>query len=158
MKQIEGIVIRPVSLDDLEWMYRLQLDPDSNRMAGTYPRERDDFFNHWEKVCKDPEVTVHVILVGEVEVGCVAAFPRDGDTHVAYWITPERWGQGIATAALRKLLGEVPMRPLYATVADTNLASLRVLRKCGFQRLGTRQVGECSRYPAHTEELLILTG
>jgi len=139
-------------------MYQLQLDPESNRMAGTYSRDRGDFFTHWEQVCKDPHVIAKVILVDEVEVGCVAAFPRDGNTHVAYWISPERWGQGIATAALKQLLGEVSIRPLHATVADTNLASLRVLRKCGFQRLGTRQVAECSRYPAHTEELFILTG
>lgn len=47
---------------------------------------------------------------------------------------------------------------MYATVADTNQASLRVLQKCGFQRVGTRQVVECSRYPAHTEELMVLMG
>ena len=157
MKRIEGVVVRPVSLNDLEWMYQLQLDPESNRMAGTYSRDRGDFFTHWEQVCKDPNVIAKVILVNEVEVGCVAAFPRDGNTHVAYWISPDRWGQGIATAALQMLLVEVLDRPLHATVADTNLASLRVLQKCGFQPIGIRQVVECSRYPAHTEQLLILT-
>jgi RimJ/RimL family protein N-acetyltransferase len=43
----------------------------------------------------------------------------------------------IATAALELLLSEIPERPLFATVAEHNTGSLRVLEKCGFERRGS---------------------
>ena len=48
----------------------------------------------------------------------------------------EYWGQGIASAALRQFLALIATRPLTAHVAKHNLASLRVLQKCGFTIAG----------------------
>lgn len=44
----------------------------------------------------------------------------------------EYWGRGLASSALSQFLREVRVRPLYAYVAKHNLASIRVLEKCGF--------------------------
>ena len=38
----------------------------------------------------------------------------------------------VATKALAEFLGHVPVRPLYAPAAKDNVASIRVLTKCGF--------------------------
>ena len=43
------------------------------------------------------------------------------------------WGRGVATEALSAFLGLEPVRPLYAGVAKHNVASIRVLQKCGFK-------------------------
>jgi RimJ/RimL family protein N-acetyltransferase len=51
---------------------------------------------------------------------------------VGYWIGREFWGRGLATRALAELLGMVNARPLHAYVAKSNVASIRVLEKCGF--------------------------
>lgn len=40
----------------------------------------------------------------------------------------------MATAALRLFLGIVTTRPLYAFAVKHNVASIRVLEKCGFTR------------------------
>ena len=48
----------------------------------------------------------------------------------------EYWGKGIATRALTAFLEQVTTRPLYAHVAQHNLASIRVLEKCGFAVMG----------------------
>src|SRR4029453_1988037 len=53
-----------------------------------------------------------------------------------YWIGREFWGRGIATQALAVLLSAVKTRPLYARAAKDNVASLRVLEKCGFTIAG----------------------
>ena len=45
------------------------------------------------------------------------------------------WGKGIATQALTDFL-KLESRPLHAHVAKTNIASIRVLEKCGFKRIG----------------------
>ncbi len=51
---------------------------------------------------------------------------------MGYWLGREYWGKGIATRALSLFLDQVTARPLYAYVAKHNLASIRVLQKCGF--------------------------
>jgi RimJ/RimL family protein N-acetyltransferase len=51
---------------------------------------------------------------------------------VSYWLGREFWGRGIASAALALLLAEVKTRPLHAHVVRHNVASIRVLQKCGF--------------------------
>ena len=48
-------------------------------------------------------------------------------------------GKGLATRALQELTGEVTQRPLHAWVATSNVASIRVLEKCGFVRVGSQE-------------------
>jgi RimJ/RimL family protein N-acetyltransferase len=47
----------------------------------------------------------------------------------------------VATGALTALLEVLEMRPLYAHVARQNVASARVLEKCGFRVLGEEDDG-----------------
>ncbi len=58
---------------------------------------------------------------------------------VTYGIDRSSWGQGSATAALRLLLEEVKTRPLHASAAFDNAGSMRVLEKCGFQKVGVER-------------------
>jgi RimJ/RimL family protein N-acetyltransferase len=139
--------LRPVERDDLPRMYDLQLDPDSNRMAVTIPRTREAFDSLWAKSLDDPSNTARVILVGEEMVGYVSCFPADGQDHVGYWIDRAHWGKGIASQALHLLLREVTKRPLVATAATSNGASLRVLQKCGFVIEEVRRDPATDRYP-----------
>ena len=60
-------------------------------------------------------------------------YGEPGEREVTYWIDRACWGRGVATAALRGLLAQVPERPLYARAAADNAGSLRVLEKCGFR-------------------------
>jgi RimJ/RimL family protein N-acetyltransferase len=55
------------------------------------------------------------------------------EREVTYWIGRSFWGKGIATAALMSFLTIDPTRPLHARVAGDNVASHRVLEKCGFR-------------------------
>ena len=148
--------LRPVERDDLPRMYEMHLDPDSNRMAATIPRTREAFDSHWEKLLGDATRTVRAVLVGEAMVGYVCCFPADGQEHVGYWIDRAFWGRGIASRALHLLLREVVRRPLYATVATSNGASLRVLGKCGFVVEVVRHSPATDRYSECEEAVLVL--
>ena len=150
------IRLRPVEAGDLHWVYELQLDPESNRMAVTIPRTGEAFDAHWAKVMTDPQVAARVILVGEAMVGLVSCFQRDGQDRVGYWIDKAYWGRGIASRALNLLLEEVTRRPLYATAATSNGASLRVLQKCGFVIEQIRQAPADDRHPECEEATLVL--
>ena len=76
--------------------------------------------------------------------------------HVGYWVDRALWGRGIASRALELLLREVVGRPLHATVATSNGASLRVLRKCGFVVEVVRHSPATDRYAECEEAVLVL--
>jgi RimJ/RimL family protein N-acetyltransferase len=152
----DRVRLRPVEPGDLSRMYDLQLDPDSNRMAVTIPRTKEAFDSHWAKSLTDPSNTTRAILVGEKMVGYVSCFPMDGEDHVGYWIDRAHWGQGIASRALQLLLLEVAKRPLVATAATSNGASLRVLQKCGFDVEQVRRDPATDRYPECEVAVLVL--
>jgi RimJ/RimL family protein N-acetyltransferase len=68
---------------------------------------------------------------------------------------PPFWGRGVATEALSAFLGLEPVRPLYAGVAKHNVASIRVLQKCGFKL--SPSVEEASNDADASHVLLTLT-
>ena len=148
--------LRPVQPGDLPRMYEMQLDPESNRMAVTIPRTREAFDAHWAKVLANPEIVPRAILVGDALVGTISCFQRDGQDHVGYWIDRAHWGAGVASRALQLLLEEVTRRPLIASAATSNAASLRVLQKCGFvvERVSVEPADE--RHPASEVAVLVL--
>jgi RimJ/RimL family protein N-acetyltransferase len=131
------IRIRDVVVDDLPVFYEHQRDPVAARMAAFAPRDRDAFVQHWTaNILGDPAVDKKTVVVDGRVAGNVVSFEREGLREVGYWIGREFWGKGVATGALRQFLEEVTTRPLHARVARANVASLRVLDKCGFTIVG----------------------
>lgn len=153
-----SVSLRKVEPDDLPLMYQMQLDPESNRLAVTIPRSAQTFEEHWADALRDPSITANAILLDEMLVGYVCCFRRDGLDNVGYWISREHWGKGIATRGLELFLLEVPTRPLYAHVASSNGASLRVLQKCGFVVERVQVSPASDRYPECEEAVLLLNG
>jgi RimJ/RimL family protein N-acetyltransferase len=152
----DSVRLRPLQPGDLPRMYDLQLDPESNRMAVTIPRTREAFDTHWAKALDDPWATTRAVLVGGAFVGYVSCFPMDGQDHVGYWIDRAYWGMGIAGRALQLLLREVVKRPLVATAATSNGASLRVLQKCGFVVEQVRLSPASEQHPECEKAVLVL--
>ena len=133
------IVLRDVTEDDLAIFFEHQRDPVANRMAGFPPRDRDAFKAHWTKILADESVTKKTILFDGRVAGNVVSFEQDGKREVGYWIGREYWGKGVATEALCEFLSRVEVHcPLHAGVAKHNIASIRVLKKCGFTVIGDK--------------------
>jgi RimJ/RimL family protein N-acetyltransferase len=140
----------------LPLLYEWQLDPESNRLAVTNPRQREAFDAHWAKILADPSTINRAILLGETLVGSISCYSADGEDFVGYWIDRAHWGRGIATSALRLFLQEVTRRPLVAIAAAGNTASLRVLEKCCFVLQEKRFSPASERYPACEEAIHLL--
>ena len=87
---------------------------------------------HWAKILADDTVTIKTILFNGQVAGNIVSFQQSGEREVGYWIGREYWGKGIATRALAMFLELVKQRPIYAHVDKHNIASRRVLEKCGF--------------------------
>ncbi len=127
------VELREVQDGDLETLYEHQLDEQAAAMAGFPSRGRKAFLAHWERIRADPAVVTRSIVAGGDLAGNVAVFPDVGKRAVGYWIGREFWGRGIATAALGRFLDGYEERPLHAWVLMSNVASRRVLEKCGFR-------------------------
>lgn len=128
-----GVRLRDVKEEDLPIFFKQELDPDANRMAAVPERDWEPFIAHWrEKVLADKTVIAKTILFNGQVAGNLESWEQSGKRKIGYWIGKEYWGKGIATKALSEFLRLVKTRPVYAHVAGHNVASLRVLQKCGF--------------------------
>ncbi|MFU8829270.1 MAG: GNAT family N-acetyltransferase [Phycisphaerales bacterium] len=154
--QVGPVRLRDVTEADLPALYRMSLDPESNRMAIVHPRDRGFFDAHWAEVLCSPDTVSKVILLEDRVVGKISCF-GSGETNMAgYWVDRDHWGRGIASRALAMFLDEVIARPLYARVATTNLGSIRVLEKCGFVITGYEHSPATERYLECEEAILML--
>ena len=81
-----------------------------------------------------------ILKDGEL-AGGIGYIPRDDvykfTAEIGYWIGEPFWGQGIATEAIKLIVGKVREHSplivrLYAEVFDHNPASMRALEKNGF--------------------------
>jgi RimJ/RimL family protein N-acetyltransferase len=132
-------ILREVEDTDLPSFFSQQLDPEANYMAAfttKQPKDREAFNARWARILADGSTINKTILFEGQVAGHISSFIMFGEREVSYWLGREFWGKGIATAALLKFLNEITTRPLYARAVKDNLASLRVLEKCGFKVSG----------------------
>jgi RimJ/RimL family protein N-acetyltransferase len=149
-----NVVLRDVIEEDLPVLFEHQRDPEANRMAAFPARDRDAFMAHWHGILLDGSVLAKTVVVDGQVAGNVVSFERFGKREVGYWIGRDHWGRGIATAALSEFLARAPERPLHARVAEHNVASIRVLEKCGF-RAATEDSGPAHEPLDDVEEVLL---
>lgn len=128
----DEILLRDVIAGDLSVLYEQQTDADAIRMAAFPSRDRDAFMAHWAKMMADDALTLKSIIFDGQVAGYISSWQQDGRRLVAFWIGKNFWGRKIASRALAEFLQIVSTRPLFAHVAIHNIASIRVLEKCGF--------------------------
>jgi len=130
------ICLRDVQDSDLPIFFRQQRDHEACRMAAFPSRDWEAFMSHWAKIRDDETTTLKTVVCQGAVAGNVVLWEVSGESRIGYWFGREYWGQGIAAEALSQFLRQVRTRPLYAHVAKKNLASIRVLQKCGFTMSG----------------------
>ena len=154
----EELHLREVVEDDLASFFAFQLDRDANYMAAFTakdPTDREAFTAHWNEILADPTTINRTIVCDGQVVGSVSSYEDSGKPEVTYWIGRSHWGKGIATRALKAFLAKAnTARPIYARVARDNLASRRILEKCGFQVIGEMK-GFANARGEEIEELLL---
>lgn len=104
-------------------------------MAAFASRELEPFLVHWQtRILGQPDVLARTIVIDGVVSGYVSSWYAEGRRLVCYWLARECWGRGVASWALTEFLERVELtRPVEAFVAVSNVASRRVLEKCGFE-------------------------
>jgi RimJ/RimL family protein N-acetyltransferase len=139
----DDVRLREVEEPDLEVFLRYEHDPEAVRRSRFTPRDRERFLAHWAtRVLGDPTVLVRTITLNGQPAGNIVSWWQDGRRFVGYWLGRPFWGRGVGTRALTLFLREEPTRPLYADPFSGNTASIRLLERCGFRRIGTVRYGD----------------
>ena len=130
--QASEIYLRRVAESDLPALYEYQWETEANEMAAFPARDSGAFMAHWLKILGDENVVAMAVIVDGCVAGHIGCWTQDGQRLVGYWIGRDYWGRGVATQMLAMFILRVADRPLHAYVVKHNVASIRVLEKCGF--------------------------
>jgi RimJ/RimL family protein N-acetyltransferase len=106
------------------------------------------------RVARSLTVIARAIVVDGEVAGTIGSWGEPDEREVTYWIGRSYWGRGIATGALNAFLAVDRSRPLRARVASDNVASQRVLEKCGFRVVATER-GFAEARSAEIEEFVL---
>ena len=153
----DNVQLRPVADGDLPIFFKHQRDPQGVHMAAFTVPDPDDraaFDDHWRWLRNNPTILMRTIAVNGQPAGHVSSYVGDVGLEVTYWLGREYWGRGIATAALQAFLLIETHRPLRGRAAADNAASLRVMEKCGFVRIGDDR-GYANARRAEIDEVLL---
>ncbi|HEX5582129.1 GNAT family N-acetyltransferase [Gaiella sp.] len=151
------LTLRELRDEDLPLLFEQWADPVAVHMAAfTSPdhMERDAFERRWTRLRADETVLNRVVVADADVAGTIGSWGEPGEREVTYWLGRSFWGKGIATDALAAYLSVERSRPLRARVASDNVASRRVLEKCGFRVIATER-GFAEARSAEIEELVL---
>jgi RimJ/RimL family protein N-acetyltransferase len=146
----ERLVLRPPTLDDLPAWHAIYLDAeevwygaprsslDENRTK--LERQIANFEQHGFGMC-----AVDLAAPGETIGAAGLQHLEDGpEIEVGYRFLKEHWGHGYATesaqASIDFAFEEVGLDRIVAVALETNIASRRVLEKCGMREIGLTHV------------------
>lgn len=133
----DALLLRKVVESDLAVFFEYGRDPEAVHMAAFTAKDPTDYdacMAHWARVLAAPKGVARSIARGREVLGSVISYEESGHPEITYWIGRPYWGQGVATAALKMFLATVDTRrPMRARAAKDNVASIRVLEKCGFE-------------------------
>ena len=108
------------------------------------PYTEQDAVSFITAVTSNDSTTDFVIDVDGEAVGAIGFIPQSDvqrfSAEIGYWLGEEFWNRGIATEALRftvdHIFRETDMIHLFASTFGGNTASMRVLEKGGFRKVG----------------------
>jgi ribosomal-protein-alanine N-acetyltransferase len=146
----ERLLLRPFTADDAEALHSIWGDPAAARFGGDWPRPETvaDTLRYLERIrAGQAERGYALWAVVEREtgrlIGDCGLFLADEvgpDVELAYGLAPDVWGRGYATeaaaACVRAGFEQLGLERIVADVDPSNTASIRVLEKAGFARVG----------------------
>lgn len=109
----------------------------SARLPQPYTHEAADWWvSTGSKMGIVKAITHNGVLVGSISA-IPGEFERQKSAEIGYWIAKPFWGKGFASEALQQFTALVfensDLIKLHASVFGENLASAKVLEKCGFK-------------------------
>ncbi|MCC5792108.1 MAG: GNAT family N-acetyltransferase [Legionellaceae bacterium] len=158
------LTLRLTEPSDFEHILRLRADPDVQRFTTQGAQSRQDIERLMDTILaykkKHGHGMVSVFLRDSGEfIGQAAIFHSDyydlqPEIEICYRFHKAHWGKGYATEVTKALLDwgfkNLDIDTIVSFIVPENIASKRVLEKCGFQCIGLAQCayGLLERYEA----------
>ncbi len=153
-------VLRALRRDDAPALYAYLSDPEVTRLTSYDIRSVDDVAKMIDRCIagyaqKSSNRWALARKGSDVLVGTCGFYWWDGDHSIAelgYDLSRDCWGKGLMTRAVRAAVcwafDSLEINRIQATVMVGNIASARVLEKCGFQKEGMlRDYKLCRGHP-----------
>ena len=153
-----NLSLRKSTISDLEIFFLNQLDSEAGHMAAFTakdPTDKEAYMTKYTDIINSDTAIMDTIIANEQIAGSIGCYEMGGETHITYWLGKEFWGQGIATKALTLLISTINHRPLYGSAAWDNIASQRVMQKCGF-KFDRRDKGFANARGKEIEEVIFI--
>ena len=136
------ISLRPFQTDDVDRLVEILNVPRvskflSSKIPNPYTLEDATW---WVNIGSKAGFTRAITLNNQL-IGCIGVNPGEFEysrnAELGYWLSSEHWGKGIGTQAVKLITDEVfnstEIVRIFAAVFSGNMASMKVLLKCGFK-------------------------
>lgn len=150
--QTERLKLRPADVADTGLISLYTSDIRVARMTSRIPHPNPPgaVEAYLETLKKTPRQELVWVVDGTPGFGTpvTGMISLSSDGEIGYWIAPFFWGLGIATEALRAVVGYARSRGdkrVWAGVFNDNPASINVLEKSGLKPFGTRTIFSVGR-------------
>jgi [ribosomal protein S5]-alanine N-acetyltransferase len=144
--ETERLLLRTFTINDAQLIYDLNLDPEVTRYTGDPLQDTDHALQVLENVIL-PQYALYnhgrwaVLVKPHLEFigwcGLKTRPERDNETDIGYRFLKNSWGNGYATeaafACLKYGFEKLGLRCIVGRAMPENVASIRVLEKCGMQ-------------------------
>jgi RimJ/RimL family protein N-acetyltransferase len=144
----ERLVLRPPTIGDAEAWHAIYVDAEDV----WHGAPRSSFGENRAKL--ERQIAHHeehgfgmcTVELAGATIGAAGLQHLEGgpEVEVGYRFLKEYWGQGFATEAARASIdfgfGEIGLERIVAVALETNVASRRVLEKCGLREIGLAHV------------------
>ena len=143
----ELVVLRPISVADIEPWFNYLTKPEVYEHTSwnvQNPRELSNYAWRTEEFTPSSLLRFAVALRSNSELVGTAGFhtvsAQNETAEMAYDLAPQIWGKGVASAVCDALTewahSAAGIVRVQATVLESNVRSMAVLHRCGFEREG----------------------
>ncbi|SDK68879.1 GNAT family N-acetyltransferase [Streptomyces indicus] len=140
----EKFEIRPATPDDAAALVAAQLR-NREHLAGTEPARADAYFTVEGQIARMNDGNVRWVItdgdrvIGRADLSGIVRGPFC-TASLGYWVDGEYLGRGLAVRAAETMLAYardgLGLHRVEASTLTDNVASQRVLAKCGFEKIG----------------------
>ncbi len=130
------LALRPLKMDDIEFMVGLAGDPEATRYLPGMITDRQ-MMEKWIKGLGSSDHE-YIVLLGDAKIGeCSLTVSTDYRAEIGFMLLPEYWRRGCGTEVVRQLsekARQMSINELTATTDAKNDAAIRLLEKTGFPK------------------------
>ena len=137
----DRLILKSMTLDDCDFAAELWGDPETGKYLNNPPfkngaelREMISDIDDWED--EYPFIAYDKLTDKPIGTCCIGTEGPEGSWGFGYDIIKELWGNGYATEMAKAMIEfaySLGVRNFYCTVASDNIASYRVMEKCGLK-------------------------